>query len=285
MWCSNVLNRALSRKSESPSLLCLLLEKDGAPWWRQRRGERTIYMEPWQEQSLSTCSKTQCTVLKSVKKGEGISPKWAKSRPQGIRDREMKAAQRGGNEGWVGVNWRTACYWQDPNQARRPKYRANMAHTLRRERRGCWGWLHLQTAVSNQIINLLGSNLSQTDAVDNPDKRYTMSVWNPGFVRCGAHLTLKILKVHWGAKGTWMMCLLRPLLLWLGGRKPFPWLGGCDDNECLPVSSWPWFTSTTMEATIRKRSAFTLRRPPGGPVRGSACWTRTQGSNLWPLDY
>lgn len=45
-----------------------------------------------EEQSLSTCSKTQCTVLKTVE--GGIFPEWAKSRLQGIRDRQMKAPGR-----------------------------------------------------------------------------------------------------------------------------------------------------------------------------------------------
>lgn len=49
------------------------------------------------EKSLSTCSKTQCTVLKTVK--GGIFLEWAKSRLQGIRDREMKAPGSGGNGG------------------------------------------------------------------------------------------------------------------------------------------------------------------------------------------
>lgn len=53
--------------------------------------------------SLSTCSKTQCTLLKTAK-GRNVCLQWAKSRLPGGRDREMKAAGSGGSRGrLVGV--------------------------------------------------------------------------------------------------------------------------------------------------------------------------------------
>lgn len=62
-------------------------------------GEKKDYraMTREEKKSLSTCSKTQCTVMKTAK--GGIFLKWAKSRLQGIRDREMKAPECGGNGG------------------------------------------------------------------------------------------------------------------------------------------------------------------------------------------
>lgn len=128
-----VQNRVLDRKSDILWAFCScsscvvtfywirtgLTETGGGGWERKT--------EPWQEKrkSLSTCSKTQCTVLKTVK--GGIFLEWAKSRLQGIWDREMKAPGSGGNGGWGGVTWKTACYWQDPNQARRPKNCLNIS--------------------------------------------------------------------------------------------------------------------------------------------------------------
>lgn len=79
----------------------ILLDKDRALWQREREGvrkrnDRAMTREE-KKKSLSTCSKTQCTVLKTVK--GGIFLKCAKSRLQGIRDREMKAQGSRGNGG------------------------------------------------------------------------------------------------------------------------------------------------------------------------------------------
>lgn len=102
-------------------ILCgdILLKEDAALWWQwARRKNNKSRQHKEERKSLSTCSTAQCTVLKTAK--EGIFLKWAKSRLQGLGDREMKAGRSGGNEGWGGVTSRSACYWQDPNQARRP---------------------------------------------------------------------------------------------------------------------------------------------------------------------
>lgn len=115
----------------------------------------------------------------------------------------MKAAERGGNGGRVGVTWRTACYWQDPDQARRPKYRFNTPLNAVEKAEGCWGWVLLQTAVSNHIVNLLG-------AADRCRWRSTAF--------CHKCLWAAADKIHPES----MVCLLSSLLLWLGW-KPFSW--------------------------------------------------------------
>lgn len=73
------------------------MDKDQAAWCA-RKQEKNRSHDKRGEQSLSTCSKTQCLLLKTVE--GGISLEWAKSRLQGIRDREMKAPGNGGSGGW-----------------------------------------------------------------------------------------------------------------------------------------------------------------------------------------
>lgn len=65
-------------------------------------------------QSLSTCSKTQCRLLKTAK-GRNVCQQWAKSRLPGSRDSEMKAAEGrgGGVSGWV-LRWRVT--WRATRQ-------------------------------------------------------------------------------------------------------------------------------------------------------------------------
>lgn len=96
-------NKVFDRKSDILRLLLLfilcgdiLLDKDRALWWRQRAGEKrkkkkTSYREEGKK-SLSTCSKTQCIVLKTEK--GGIFLKWAKSRLQGVlRQRDERSSR------------------------------------------------------------------------------------------------------------------------------------------------------------------------------------------------
>lgn len=94
-------------------ILCgdILLDKDGGC---EREGGKNRREDKGGTQSLSTCSKTQCTLLKTAKGGI-FSREWAKSRLQGIRDREMKAPGSGGSGGGgvgveAGVTWRAAWY-------------------------------------------------------------------------------------------------------------------------------------------------------------------------------
>lgn len=123
---SPVQNTVLDRKSDTPQASCSCSSCVVTFYWIRTRllGVQESKKKNWShdkrgEQSLSTCSKTQCSLLKTVK--GGISLQWAKSRLQGIRDRGMKALGNGGSGGWGGVTWRTAWYWQDSNKARRPK--------------------------------------------------------------------------------------------------------------------------------------------------------------------
>lgn len=91
-------DRAWTSSSCSSCVVTFYWIRTGFVWWRQRQGEKKN-TTPWQgrrwgekreKKSLSTCRKAQCIVLKTVR--GGIFVKWAKSRLQGIWDREMKAA-------------------------------------------------------------------------------------------------------------------------------------------------------------------------------------------------
>lgn len=98
-------NRVLDRKSDIPRAICSCSSCVVTFYWirtglsgRERetdRGEKIKKTEPWQQRrrkTLSTCSKTQCTVLKTVK--AGIFREWAKSRLQGSWDRDESSREQ-----------------------------------------------------------------------------------------------------------------------------------------------------------------------------------------------
>lgn len=150
-------------------ILCgdILLDKDGGC---ERDGEKNRTEDKGGTQSLSTCSKTQCMLLKTAKGGI-FSRECAESRLQGIRDREMKARGEWRKWGW-GV-WRRPSPGEPPDTDRiptgqdAPESEPNISTLFETTPRVVGGGCSCRQLFSNQA----SGNNWQPNISEHPNKR------------------------------------------------------------------------------------------------------------------